>query len=257
MRWFKREQKDDPAPHIKEKDETAIIDDAPQSTNLKNDPELGVKNAELSKTQNSIDALCKKITSVKKEYDEAVGNLFDVKNELASKRRESTAANITHETLQRRVNALDTQLKESEAHRTEIRTSVKEREDASRELVKINAELDEKQKKLESVRKQIIVADSELDSIQNKTKIEHDKLEEQGRLLQKTHIMIKDKNTSKSVPKGDVIRTASLMIASLNEKIDKSHKEIEILRGVLDKERRENAKTKSRLAELERKNTAN
>lgn len=252
MHWPRRGLRSEPS-----SDAPVLPQSAPEPSShddiVAPDVELEKKAAQMRQLQDSLGALENKITSVKKEYNEAVGNLFDTRNELATKRREIVAANSTHDTLQRRIGELDSQLKESETHRAEIHTNAKERQDAARELAKINTDLDKQQLTLEAVRKKTDVASLELESVQDKTKTAHEKLAESGALLQKARAMTKDVGTAKPAPSSDVIRAASSMVASLNDRLAQSNKEIGVLRGVLDKERREHATTKSRLAELERK----
>ncbi len=277
MRWFKRGQPDTDAPSAPNEDHPESVRPTPPDTGAPDVPkvddsesarptpkddvqespqtgaELDARAQELRNLQDSIDALHAKMAGVKKEYNEAVGNLFDVKNELAATRRESAAANSTHDALQKRIGVLNEQLKESEAHRTELRNTVRGREDASHELARINGELDQKQKKLDAARKQVTAAYSELDTVQKKADLARAKLDEYGQLLQKTRTMIKETNTSKPAPKSDVIRTASSMIAALNEKVAKSNQEIQVLREALDRERRAGAEMRSKLADMDHK----
>ena len=218
-----------------------------------NDPDIKL----VKEITESIDTINEKLSSVKKEYNVAVGDLFSIKKELATKKRESIAANAVCDSLQRRANVLDKQLERFEFESSKVQTSVHDAKVVSDELLKVNSELDEQQKKLGNVRKAILGANLELDIIQKKTKMASAKLEESGNLLQKAHIMIKEKNVSKNASSGDVLRTASTMMASLNNQITLSKKEVDVLRNVLDKERKEHVKTRIKLASIERDKDSN
>ncbi len=201
----------------------------------------------------SIDALNAKLESVKKEYDGAVGSLLAAKGELAAKRRESTVANAACEKLKKRADELDAQIKESELQYAEVRSNLRSREDASSELARVNTELDSRQRALEELNSKIAEAASELDGIAQRRKDAEAELKKFGELLQKTRSMIKESNmASQAKPGGgaDVMRAASSMVASLNDRIDTADKEIATLRALLEKERREHTKSKKRLKEL-------
>ncbi len=201
----------------------------------------------------SIDALNAKLESVKKEYDGAVGSLLAAKGELAAKRRESTVANAACEKLKKRADELDAQIRESELQYAEVRSNLRSREDASSELARVNTELDSRQRALEELNSKIAEAASELDGIAQRRKAAEAELKKFGELLQKTRSMIKESNkASQAKPGGgaDVMRAASSMVASLNDRIDAADKEIATLRALLEKERREHTKSKKRLEEL-------
>ena len=191
------------------------------------------------------------LASVKKEYDRAVGDLIGVKKELAAKRRESAAANAACEELQRRANALEAQIRDAEILEGKARQSARERERAVEELARARTALDEQQKQLDSVRAQIGSAGAELDAVRQKTKDARAKLDEYGELLQKTRSMIKESNKQRAEGRergGDVIRTASSMVASMGDKLAAAEKEIGVLRGLLEQERRAHAQSRARLS---------
>lgn len=255
MRWFKRERNgdaDDLTPDSEPQNITPAPSDKTPSADDLTDTNVSLDSdtQATKKVTESIDGLNVKLASVKKEYELAIGNLFDVKTALASKRSETAAANATCDELQRRVNVLDAQLKRSEAQHAELHTNIHDRDKAAAEIIRIHSELDEGQKKLESVRKQITSANLELDSVHQKTKTSKAKLDESADLLQKSRTIIKKSNTTRHTPNNDVIRTASSMIGSLNDRIHAAEKEIGVLRDVLDKERREHAKTMAKIAKL-------
>ena len=128
---------------------------------------------------------------------------------------------------------------------------MKSRESASAELEKVNAELDERQRKLEEARSRIAEASAELEGLAKRRRDAEAELKRFGDLLQKTRAMIKDANMAPKSRQGggaDVMRAASSMVASLNSKVRDAEREVAVLRGMLERERREHAETKRRLS---------
>jgi len=180
-----------------------------------------------------------------------VGSLLAARGELAAKRRESAAAGAACEKLQKRAAELDAQIKESELQYAEIRSNMKSRESARAELAGVNAELDRRQRELEEVRSRVAEASAELEGLAKRRRDAEAELKKFGELLQKTRAMIKDANMAPRARQGggaDVMRAASSMVAALNSKVRDAEREAAVLRGMLEKERRDHAETRRRLS---------
>ena len=196
--------------------------------------EIGKLESEIQEKDERLSIILDKIELSKKEYDEIVGKIIQSKKEL---RALGTSQVNTNET---RMNNQSTDDISKDISDSKI--ELKNIQDDIAKKIEINKELDEKIKK-----NQTFFSNSE----NQKKKIEEE-LEQRKKELEilnkklggmkKTHIKNEGSDDSKNV-----VEAASQIVATTNKRLQDTMKELDIVRQLLDKERKAHNETKKKL----------
>ena len=227
MGLFKKTKKDDANVYHETNENLQKIKDETESEIEKLESEIQEKNERLS-------TILEKIELSKKEYNEIVSKIIQSKKELR-----------THGTLQ--VNTNETRMNNQSTDDiskdiSDSKIELKNIQDDIAKKIEINKELDEKIKK-----NQTFFSNSE----NQKKKIEEE-LEQRKKELEilnkklggmkKTHIKNEGSDDSKNV-----VEAASQIVATTNKRLQDTMKERDVVRRLLDKERKAHNETKKKL----------
>ena len=196
--------------------------------------EIGKLESEIQEKNERLSTILDKIELSKKEYDEIVGKIIQSKKEL---RALGTSQVNTNET---RVNNqitddISKDISDSKIELKNIQNDIAKK-------IEINKELEEKIKK-----NQPFVSDSEnqkkkIDEELNQRKNELEVLKKRLGEIKKTDTKNNEGNDSKNV-----VEAASQIIATTNKRLQDTTKELEVIRQLLDKERKAHNETKKKL----------
>ena len=196
--------------------------------------EIGKLESEIQEKNERLSTILDKIELSKKEYDEIVGKIIQSKKEL---RALGTSQVNTNET---RVNNqitddISKDISDSKIELKNIQNDIAKK-------IEINKELEEKIKK-----NQPFVSDSEnqkkkIDEELNQRKNELEVLKKRLGEMKKTDTKNNEGDDSKNV-----VEAASQIIATTNKRLQDTTKELEVIRQLLDKERKAHNETKKKL----------
>jgi DNA repair exonuclease SbcCD ATPase subunit len=196
--------------------------------------EIGKLESEIQEKNERLSTILDKIELSKKEYDEIVGKIIQSKKEL---RALGTSQVNTNET---RVNNqitddISKDISDSKIELKNIQNDIAKK-------IEINKELEEKIKK-----NQPFVSDSEnqkkkIDEELNQRKNELEVLKKRLGEIKKTDTKNNEGDDSKNV-----VEAASQIIATTNKRLQDTTKELEVIRQLLDKERKAHNETKKKL----------
>ena len=195
--------------------------------------EIGKLESEIQEKNERLSTILDKIELSKKEYDEIVGKIIQSKKEL---RALGTSQVNTNET---RVNNqitddISKDISDSKIELKNIQNDIAKK-------IEINKELEEKIKK-----SQPFFSDSE----NQKKKIDEELIQRKNELeVLKKRLGEMKKNDIKNNEGGDsknVVQAASQIIATTNKRLQDTTKELEVIRQLLDKERKAHNETKKK-----------
>ena len=195
--------------------------------------EIGKLESEIQEKNERLSTILDKIELSKKEYDEIVGKIIQSKKEL---RALGTSQVNTNET---RVNNqitddISKDISDSKIELKNIQNDIAKK-------IEINKELEEKIKK-----NQPFISDSEnqkkkIDEELNQRKNELEVLKKRLGEMKKTDTKNNEGDDSKNV-----VEAASQIIATTNKRLQDTTKELEVIRQLLDKERKAHTETKKK-----------
>ena len=195
--------------------------------------EIGKLESEIQEKNERLSTILDKIELSKKEYDEIIGKIIQSKKEL---RALGTSQVNTNET---RVNNqitddISKDISDSKIELKNIQNDITKK-------IEINKELEEKIKK-----NQPFISDSEnqkkkIDEELNQRKNELEVLKKRLGEMKKTDTKNNEGDDSKNV-----VEAASQIIATTNKRLQDTTKELEVIRQLLDKERKAHTETKKK-----------
>ena len=179
--------------------------------------------------------ITEKIDLSKKEYDDIVGKIIQSKKELRSQVNSEPNTKQLTETKDQDIRKISKEITDSKMKLKEIQAEIKKQ-------LEINEELKQKIKKNEPVF---------LDSKEQKKKIDEE-LEQRKKELEVLKKRLTEmKNTDMKTEVGDdsksVVEAASQIVATTNKRLQDTMKELDIIRQLLDKERKAHNETKKKL----------
>jgi len=276
MGLFRRKKKNE----IVERDiqhEIAEVKSPEQIQKERAQTEIEFINQEIQNKTDNLNSISQKHFAVKEEYDSIVSKLMSTKKELQEK-------NIEFETMTSQLDELSEKLKNTMTHFESVETENQEKKIVIEELRKSKLELD-------SIKSQIEKHKSELESLKSKTpsgiqsKLDHTKLMQTQAIKQLEELnskikavrqemeILQAKNQAKKneievaqnelkfienelLTVGEknsksVVEAASKIVSSLNTKIQTAQKEIDILKNVLQRERKEHNESMRQLKNLQ------
>lgn len=289
MKLFGRGKKEEG----KQKEEKSEIDeDAQPTVKIKSHEEILKEQYEneLSYLQNEIrdktenlESISKKLASVKEEYDTAVSNLMSTKKEINQKRSEIEIIQKDHEVILEKIGTIKGQLESVNTQYNEKKSKLDELEDADASLAEVKKNIAQSNEEYGTIRGQIEETQAILDQVKIKQREAEVELQNTNSRLKNARDEIVRIQTEKQLQKTDsgiankemqfienelstigskkesknVIEAASAVVASMNDKLRAAQKELDVVKRVLEKERKEHQETKQQLEELKRTSTKN
>ena len=233
MRLFKKLKKDDDEENMENSQNIESNIDAKTTDNIQKEQ---VEN-ELREKNERLNTILEKIELSKKEYDEIIGKIIQSKKELRSNTIPQSNSN-RNDLLKSKNQDIDMMSKEISDSKIELRNiqddiiknkemnkelelKIKENKpfflDSENQKKKIDEELEQRRKELEILKKRI------------------------GE-MKKTDVKNENGDDSKSV-----VEAASQIVATTNKRLHDTMKELDIIRQLLDKERKAHTETKKKL----------
>ena len=233
MRLFKKLKKDDDEENMENSQNIESNIDAKTTDNIQKEQ---VEN-ELREKNERLNTILEKIELSKKEYDEIIGKIIQSKKELRSNTIPQSNSN-RNDLLKSKNQDIDMMSKEISDSKIELRNiqddiiknkemnnelelKIKENKpfflDSENQKKKIDEELEQRRKELEILKKRI------------------------GE-MKKTDVKNENCDDSKSV-----VEAASQIVATTNKRLQDTMKELDVIRQLLDKERKAHTETKKKL----------
>ena len=229
MGLFKKFKKDDKM----EEDVEIKIENDTQKREFEN--ELEVLQEQIKEKNERLGTIKEKIQLSKKEYDEIVGKIIQTKKEL---RTQGSSESDTNDLVKRKnqdISRISKEISDSKIKLKQIQEKIAKNSE-------LNKELEQKIKENEP-----FVLDSKI----QKRKIDEE-LEQREReleILKKKLVEINNTKTKNNV--GDdsksVVEAASQIVATANKRLHDTMKELDVIRQLLDKERKAHKETKKKL----------
>ena len=179
--------------------------------------------------------IIEKIDLSKKEYDEIIGKIIQSKKELRSQVNSESNTNQLTETVNQNMSKISKEITDSKIKLKEIQEEIEKKNE-------VNEELEQKIKKNEPVfsnsKEQKKKIDEELEQRKNELEVLKKRLIEMKNAGMKTEIG----DGSKSV-----VEAASQIVATTNKRLLDTMKELDVIRQLLEKERKAHNETKKKL----------
>jgi len=233
MRLFKKLKKDDDEENMENSQNIESNIDAKTTDNIQKEQ---VEN-ELREKNERLNTILEKIQLSKKEYDEIIGKIIQSKKELRSITIPESDSN-TNDLLKSKNQDIDRISKEISDSKIKLRNI----QDDITKNKEMNEELEQRinQNKpffsnSETQKKKI---DEELEQRRKELEVLKKKIGE----IKKTDIKNQNADDSKSV-----VEAASQIVATTNKRLQDTMKELDIIRQLLDKERKAHTETKKKL----------
>ena len=231
MRLFKKLKKDDDEENMENSQNIESNIDAKTTDNIQKEQ---VEN-ELREKNERLNTILEKIQLSKKEYDEIIGKIIQSKKELRSNTIPNSNTNDLLKSKNRDIDMMSKEISDSKIKLRNIQDDIIKNKEMNNEL-----ELKIKENKpffldSENQKKKI---DEELEQRRKELEILKKRIGE----MKKTDIKNENGDDSKSV-----VEAASQIVATTNKRLHDTMKELDIIRQLLDKERKAHAETKKKL----------
>ena len=240
MGLFKKNRKDEKSKEIGKIDDTESSVEIKTTNNIQKEQvenELDNLQNELRERNERLDTILEKIEISKKEYDEIIGKLIQTKKELRSNtiHKSDLETNGLHRSKNQDNDRILKEINDS-------KTTLKNIQDDIAKNKEMNEELEQKIKDnkpffsdSENQKKKI---DEELEQRRKELGVLKKRLGE----MKKIDIKNQGGDDSKSV-----VEAASQIVATTNKRLQDTMRELDVIRQLLDKERRAHTETKKKL----------
>ncbi len=245
--------------------------------------ELSYLQKEIRDKTENLESISKKLASVKEEYDIAVSNLMSTKKEINQKRNEIETIQKDHKEILEKIGVIKGQLESVNKQYTEKKSKLDQLEDADASLSEVKKNIAQSNEEYGTIRAQIEETQAILDQVKIKqqeaevelqntnsrlknAREEFSRIQTQKQLQEFNPVMAKKEvqfieNELSSIgnkkESKNVIEAASAVVASMKDKLMAAQKELDVLKRVLEKERKEHQETKQQLEELKKANSKN
>ena len=231
MGLFKKFKKEEEKEDIENSQNIESNIDIKTTDNIQNEQ---VEN-ELREKNERLNTILEKIQLSKKEYDEIIGKIIQSKKELRSNTIPNSNTNDLLKSKNRDIDMMSKEISDSKIKLRNIQDDIIKNKE-------MNEELEQKIKKntpffsdSENQKKKI---DEELEQRRKELEILKKRIGE----MKKTDIKNENGDDSKSV-----VEAASQIVATTNKRLQDTMKELDVIRELLDKERKAHAETKKKL----------
>ena len=233
MRLFKKLKKDDDEENMENSQNIESNIDAKTTDNIQKEQ---VKN-ELREKNERLNTILEKIQLSKKEYDEIIGKIIQSKKELRSITIHESDSN-TNDLLKSKnqdIDRISKEISDSKIKLRNIQDDITKNKEMNEELEQRINENKPFFSDSETQKKKI---DEELEQRRKELEVLKKKIGE----IKKTDIKNQNADDSKSV-----VEAASQIVATTNKRLQDTMKELDIIRQLLDKERKAHTETKKKL----------
>ena len=240
MGLFKRFKKEDKKENIENLQGTESNIDIKTTDDIQNEQMKNEHDSlqnELREKNERLNTILEKIQLSKNEYDEIVGKIIQSKKELHSNRIPELDSN-TNDLLKSKNKEIDRMSKEISDSKIKLRNI----QDDITKNKEMNEELEQRIKEnkpfFSDSKNQKKKIDEELEQRRKELEVLKKRIAE----MRKTDVKNQNADDSKSV-----VEAASQIIATTNKRLQDTMKELEVIRQLLDKERKAHTETKKKL----------
>ena len=232
---FKKENKVEENDELINENNTVIekIVDSNEKIELEN--KLNNLQEQIKEKNERLSTIIEKIELSKKEYDEIIGKIIQSKKELRSQSNLDSNTNQKTEAKIQNMDKISKEISESKTKLQKIREEILKNS-------KINEELEQKIKKNEPVFSDIETQKKKIDEELEQRKKELEVLKKRLSGMKNSDMKNDVEGDSKSV-----VEAASQIVATTNKRLQDTMKELDVIRQLLDKERKAHNETKKKL----------
>jgi len=254
MGWFKRSKKQEDeslekqeaqneVPPVQEKSHEMILKEQLEDeiAQLRNDIKIKLE---------TLDTITTKLASVKEEYETVVSNLMSIKKEWNTKKNDIDSFSSKHDEITSKIESLKSQEKEILSILEPLQI---EKNEILSKIESLKSEKNDVESEFQNTQTNLINAREGLQKLQSQTE---QKKSEVG-MVDKEVKFIENKlsTVGKNVDTKNIVEAASAIVASTNQKLHMAEKELEIIKKLLDKERKEHREAKNQLEKLRKSTT--
>ena len=232
---FKKENK------VEENDELINENNTVVEKTVDSNEKIGLENKlnnlqeQIKEKNERLSTIIEKIELSKKEYDEIIGKIIQSKKELRSQSNLDSNTNQKTEAKTQDMDKISKEISESKTKLKEIREEILKNS-------KINEELEQKIKKNEPVFSDVETQKKKIDEELEQRKKELEVLKKRLSGMKNSDMKNDVEGDSKSV-----VEAASQIVATTNKRLQDTMKELDVIRQLLDKERKAHNETKKKL----------
>lgn len=202
---------------------------------IKSGNELNNLEEEIKEKNERLSTIIEKIELSKKEYNEIIGKIIQSKKELRSKVKSDSEKNQLTEIMNQDKSSFSKEISDS-------KIKLKKIQDEIAKNSKINEELEQKITKNKPIFSDVEIQKKKIDEELEQRKKELEVLKK--RLIEMKNIDAKNNVGEESK---SVVEAASQIVATTNKRLQDTIKELEVIRQLLDKERKAHTETKKKL----------
>ena len=232
---FKKENKIEESNELINEDTTAVEQTAVSNEKIELENKLNSLQEEIEEKNERLSTIIGKIELSKKEYDEIIGKIIQSKKELRSQNNLDSNTNQKTEVINQDMKKISKEISDSKIKLKEIREEILKNS-------KINEELEQKIKKNEPVFSDIETQKKKIDEELEQRKKELEVLKKRLSVMKNSDMKNDVEGDSKSV-----VEAASQIVATTNKRLQDTMKELDVIRQLLDKERKAHNETKKKL----------
>ena len=262
MGWFRKERKIDEEVEIENE---SIVQNEVNSIQVENDNEFLIEetgeeveqNQEEIKTKTkSFESISKKLASVKAEYDVSINELMLSKKELNQKKKELDSVTMEYSGILSKIKSARKEFEFMNLQFKQKESKIDELSNVNSMLPSIKAEITKKKIEYETIKKQVDEIRKILNDMKSrqKTQLESKKnesgiSEKEEKFIQKELLSLQGTDTQ------PIVKAASAVVSSMNQKLLSAQRELENVKKILDKERKEHEITKKSAKQIKSKST--
>ena len=232
---FKKENKVEENDELINENNTVIEKTVDSNEKIELENKLNNLQEQIEEKNERLSTIIEKIELSKKEYDEIIGKIIQSKKELRSHSNLDSNTNQKTEAKTQDMDKISKKISESKTKLKEIQGEILKNS-------KINEELEQNIKKNEPVFSDVETQKKKIDEELEQRKKELEVLKKRLSGMKNSDMKNDVEGDSKSV-----VEAASQIVATTNKRLQDTMKELDVIRQLLDKERKAHNETKKKL----------
>ncbi len=232
---FKKENKVEENDELINENNTVVEKTVDNNEKIELENKLNNLQEQIEEKNERLSTIIEKIELSKKEYDEIIGKIIQSKKELRSQSNLDSNTNQKTEAKTQDIDKISKEISDSKIKLKEIQEEIVKNS-------KINEELEQKIKKNEPVFSDVETQKKRIDEELEQRKKELEVLKKRLSSMKNSDMKNDVEGDSKSV-----VEAASQIVATTNKRLQDTMKELDVIRQLLDKERKAHNETKKKL----------
>ena len=232
---FKKENKVEENDELINENNTVVEKTVDNNEKIELENKLNNLQEQIKEKNERLSTIIEKIELSKKEYDEIIEKIIQSKKELRSQSNLDSNTNQKTEAKTQDIDKISKEISDSKIKLKEIQEEIVKNS-------KINEELEQKIKKNEPVFSDVETQKKRIDEELEQRKKELEVLKKRLSSMKNSDMKNDVEGDSKSV-----VEAASQIVATTNKRLQDTMKELDVIRQLLDKERKAHNETKKKL----------